>query len=198
MHLKQKTKIRLMQQLNRFLFKGHEKQLREELYNKIKPLYPEQVTVRSTIEAQCIRGFDVDKYIPMMQAGGHGFCDECDESTCCTQSDPVALNNEDIKRIKSHGHKGFYKKYSDSKGYKHWGIKKCAPCQFLKDDRCTIYEYRPYVCWRYPLQDTTTGVKLFYIADSCCIAFNLLKHQIIDTLSDQSTTIYGTKINKGV
>lgn len=169
-----------MDQLNYFFFPGNEKLLREELYNRLKPLFPEHILVRNFIEAELKRGFNLDKYEKAMHDGN--LCEECKEPSCCTVTEVVHLTEEDIDRLIQKGHKNFFHmvKY---KGLEYISIKKCNPCQFLQNHRCTIYNYRPNVCWRYPMQiNADTNKPMFFIAGDCCIAFNIMKQQIIDTI----------------
>ena len=170
-------------QLNTLLFNGSEKELRETLYEKIKPLFPTSVTLRATIDHELARGIQVQKYVKEMQGGGKGFCDDCVEPTCCTLTNPVALLGEDVERLKEHGHRNFYKNYTDPLGNKYQVIKESAPCMFLKNDRCTIYSYRPLVCHRYPMQENAEdGKQILLISADCAIAFNLIRRQVIDAM----------------
>lgn len=170
-------------QLNTLLFNGSEKELRETLYEKIKPSFPNSVTLRATIDRVLAQGIQVQKYVEGMQ-NGESFCDDCVEPTCCTLTNPVALLDEDVKRLKEHGHQNFYKPHTDPLGNKYRVIKESAPCMFLKGDRCTIYSYRPFVCHRYPMQeDAKTGKQILFISADCAIAFNLVKRQVIDAMT---------------
>jgi Uncharacterised protein family (UPF0153). len=173
----------MLKQLNYLFSKGNEKKLRDTLYKEIKPLFPGSVTLTTTIEFQCRRGIDIETYMAQAQEGNMSFCGGCVEPTCCTMSDPVALLPDDIERIKKKGHRNFYKKYSMEGSDAKFVIRKSAPCQFLKDDRCTIYDYRPFVCRRYPMTvDHNTNKPLFYFSYGCNIGYNILKRQIVDSL----------------
>jgi Fe-S-cluster containining protein len=169
-----------MDQLNKLFFPGKEKLLREEFYNQIKPLVLKHILVRNFIEAELKRGFNLDKYEDAMHDGD--LCGGCKEPSCCTVTEVVYLDDDDLDRLTKKGHKDFFHEV-EYDGRKYNSIKRCKPCQFLQDHRCTIYEYRPNVCWRYPMQiDADTNEPFFFIAGDCCIAFNLMKKQIIDAI----------------
>ena len=177
-----------MHQLNILLFKGNEHRLRRRLYEEIRPLFPSRVLIKNIIEAELGRQFDVLKYENELHAGD--FCDGCKEPRCCTATDVVYLGESDIIRLRAKGHRDFARPVKDEKGNEWASIRYCAPCQFLHDNRCTIYDYRPHVCWRYPMQvDGETGKAIFYISSECCIAYNLMKRQIIDAIKKTDVLI---------
>lgn len=174
----------MTQQLNALFSVGKEQELRDQLYADLRPLYPGIVTLRSTIDFECTRGLQIEKYITEAQKGNLSFCGGCKEPTCCTISDPVGLSAEDIARIEEHGHKDFHKPYNQDGIKEALTIKHTAPCQFLQDDKCTIYDYRPYVCHRYPMNvDAKSGLPVFLLMGNCNIGFNILKRQITDSLT---------------
>jgi Fe-S-cluster containining protein len=169
-----------MDQLNKLFFPGNEKLLREELYKRLHPQFPPHILLRNFIEAELKRGFNLDKYEGAMHDGE--FCEECKEPSCCLVTEVVYLNDDDIDRLTKKGHKDFFHEV-EYEGRKYNSFKHCNPCQLLQNHRCTIYGYRPDVCWRYPMQiNADTHEPLFYIAGDCCIAFNLMKRQIIDAI----------------
>jgi Fe-S-cluster containining protein len=168
-----------MNQLNHLFFPGNENKLRLALYERIRPLFPNQV-ISTAIDAELKTGFKLDEYDDAMHEGN--LCEECKEPSCCTVAEVVALTDKDIDRLIEKGHKDFFHMV-EREGRQFNSIKRCKPCQFLKNHRCTIYEYRPNVCWRYPMQiNADTNKPLFLIAGDCCIAFNVMKQQIIDAI----------------
>ncbi len=69
---------------------------------------------------------------------------EC--SACCHDTE-MELTEDDIKRIESRGHSGFYHLES---GYRIMNNVKDR-CFFLKNGLCSIYEIKPRGCMLYPL-----------------------------------------------
>ncbi len=72
-------------------------------------------------------------------------------ANCCKKLIP-GFNDEDINRISTHlqiTRKEFLKKYLKKNSEKEYEMKQ-APCLFLKDNKCSIYEIRPEVCRKYP------------------------------------------------
>jgi len=79
-------------------------------------------------------------------------CTTC--GNCCRVVAPT-LSEDDVQRLA--GHLGIlgpelvskYLKPTESGEDHHW-IMDERPCPFLKDNRCTVYEYRPANCRDYP------------------------------------------------
>jgi Fe-S-cluster containining protein len=94
----------------------------------------------------------------------------------------VALEKDDIARLKKHGLTDFSRLVVRRDKEIITAIKESAPCMFLQDNRCTIYKFRPHACWNYPMNRLDTGETIFLLPLDCCIAFNLMLRQINDTL----------------
>jgi uncharacterized protein len=79
-------------------------------------------------------------------------CTAC--ANCCREVAPT-LSQEDVERLAGHlGMSGpelvsTYLKPTESGEDTPW-IMGERPCSFLKDNRCTVYEYRPANCRDYP------------------------------------------------
>jgi len=78
-------------------------------------------------------------------------CTHC--ANCCKTMTPT-FNAADIKRIATHLRmtpKAFKEKWlvQDPENDGDW-VNKLQPCQFLVDDKCSIYEVRPLDCAEFP------------------------------------------------
>jgi uncharacterized protein len=79
-------------------------------------------------------------------------CTAC--GNCCKEVSP-ALRENDVERLA--GHLGMsssefaskYLKQAEPSEDDPW-IMRERPCPFLKDNRCSVYEYRPAACREYP------------------------------------------------
>jgi len=109
-------------------------------------------------------------------------CSEC-SAKCCKNYD-VFIDHDDVQKIdiknikkieyhKSFGHvPKFILWVNGSK--KRWVLCLNNPgkvCSFLKEDRCSIYENRPYICRTYPHYVDNGEVKL--MKNLCPIKWNL-------------------------
>jgi Fe-S-cluster containining protein len=84
-------------------------------------------------------------------------CDRC--GRCCTLSDPISLEPQDVERLSAHlgiSIKKTIRKYAASvevDGERAWAIKNTSPCIFLDEASglCKIHPARPIVCRAFPL-----------------------------------------------
>ena len=78
---------------------------------------------------------------------------DCLECANCCKTTPALISNEDINRIAKHlriSSQDFIKKYTRKDEDGDTVLNK-TPCIFLKDDnKCAIYEVRPFACKDYP------------------------------------------------
>ncbi|HRP89473.1 MAG TPA: YkgJ family cysteine cluster protein [Edaphocola sp.] len=77
-------------------------------------------------------------------------CLEC--ANCCKTMTPI-FTPEDIKRISKHlgmTEKAFFEKYLEIEEDTGSTVNKILPCQFLVDNKCSIYEVRPIDCAEFP------------------------------------------------
>jgi Fe-S-cluster containining protein len=77
-------------------------------------------------------------------------CTEC--ANCCKTMTPV-FTKEDIKRISTHlrmSPKAFYEKWLLKEEDSGSIVNKVQPCQFLVENKCSIYEVRPADCAEFP------------------------------------------------
>ena len=90
----------------------------------------------------------------------YGGCDNCSHKLCCRIFSPVILKGEITPIARSIKLKpiDFEKRYllnvgdSNSNLKMHRYVIKNIPCQFLKDDECSIYNSRPFACSSFPFQ----------------------------------------------
>jgi Fe-S-cluster containining protein len=77
-------------------------------------------------------------------------CTTC--ANCCKTMTPV-FTKADIKRISTHlrmSPKAFFDKWLEVEEDTGSTINSVQPCQFLVDDKCSIYEVRPKDCAEFP------------------------------------------------
>lgn len=97
-------------------------------------------------------------------------CSECGH--CCKGSfEHLPVANYEIKRMAHYlkiTEKAFKKKYT-SKISKDYKISKYTvgntrelkmPCAFYKNNKCSIYEVRPFTCWQFPFTAFAKSVKI--------------------------------------
>jgi len=109
------------------------------------------------------------------------FCEKCGK--CCRECDPILLNVDDLKRLASHlGPR--LEEFIELDGF--YRFKKTQPCAFLKDNQCSIYEYRPARCREVPFIKVGGHINLVWDEDLfqegreyCKFAYNLTLYQII-------------------
>ena len=103
----------------------------------------------------------------------YGSCDDCMSQLCCTVFAPAIRPYEIDSIAKKVGisSKKFRKRYvlkMNLPGSKY-ALKK--PCPFLKNDRCSVYQIRPYSCMRYPFQiNAAVGIIMIEGIELCPIA----------------------------
>jgi Fe-S-cluster containining protein len=86
--------------------------------------------------------------IPMIDRHADKLCNKCGE--CCKQCSPIDLSDADVALLRQHLGKllpAYVTKDDDG-----WRFAKTEPCAFLKDNQCSIYEYRPEMCRNYPFR----------------------------------------------
>ena len=82
-------------------------------------------------------------------------CTTC--GNCCRVVSPV-LSESDVERLATHlamsssEFTAKYLKQADSSANHPWVMRE-RPCPFLKDNRCSVYAYRPDTCRGYPYLD---------------------------------------------
>ena len=97
-------------------------------------------------------------------------CEKC--GYCCTATN-VHLFKQDIERIQNKGHRDFYE--PSQSGYRIKGSK-TKKCIFLgEDNRCKIYEIRPFVCREYPFKIIFLNRNTAYI-DILCSCKSIIKN----------------------
>jgi Fe-S-cluster containining protein len=120
-------------------------------------------------------------------------CSQCGE--CCSSQDLVQLTAYELYRLARHFEmepESFFKKYcivtaTNLNPVPHVYIKTAGGrCPFLKDNKCTVYEARPYACRAYPQRvywshagDMKASVREKYPGMEAC---NLLKLEDGDVL----------------
>ena len=80
-------------------------------------------------------------------------CTKC--ANCCKTMTPV-FTKKDIKRIAVHldmKPEAFFEKWLMVEDDSGNTVNKTLPCQFLIDDKCSIYEVRPSDCAEFPHHD---------------------------------------------
>lgn len=120
-------------------------------------------------------------------------CSEC-SANCCKNYD-VFIDHEDvqkidiknIKKIEYHRSFGYVPKFvlwvNGSK--KRWVLCLNNPgkvCNFLKDDSCSIYDSRPYICRTYPHYIDKGEIKL--MKNLCPIKWNLKQDEKDSLIKD--------------
>ena len=78
-------------------------------------------------------------------------CEMC--GNCCKYPDKIALNDSDICLLADHfkiSTQEVINKYIHVSG-KNFFFKQSHPCQFLKDNKCSIYQSRPLTCRVFPI-----------------------------------------------
>jgi len=122
---------------------------------------------------------------------------DCTECGNCCKVLKIPVNEEDIKRISNSlkiSSEEFITKYveENSKGKKFLH----KPCNFLENNKCTIYEVRPEECKKYPNLDkdiTIRTIGFLSNAEMCPIVFNVLENSKDEFCED----IYEDKMERG-
>jgi len=123
------------------------------------------------------------------------FCEKCGK--CCRECDPIILNVDDLKRLASHlGPR--LEEFIQLDGF--YRFKKTKPCAFLKENQCSIYDYRPTRCREAPF--FKVGGQLTLLWDQhlfqegreyCKFAFNLTVYQIVRWVNGRTRLIESQK-----
>jgi len=100
-------------------------------------------------------------------------CGKCGK--CCKISSPIHIADEEI---------AFYNQFFGMSFPKHiihkdgkWYLKNTKPCEFLKDNKCSIYKQRPEICRSYPFNAKVS--KGFQVDKECKIPENISKNKVI-------------------
>jgi len=154
--------------------------------NKIKTLAEkrekENIKFRTYLKNLDIEIEELDKYVHKIntEITKQIDCTKC--GNCCKTVKPI-LDNEDINKFAKGlkiTPKELLKTYcevnkEESNKYEF----KSIPCPFLKDNKCTNYEYRPKDCQSYPhLQKEDFVFRLWGVIDNysiCPIVFNVFE-----------------------
>ena len=64
----------------------------------------------------------------------------------CCRFGIIELSEDDVKRIGSHGYGGFHERENDEIRLR----KANGKCVFLEDGKCSIHDFKPEVCRRFP------------------------------------------------
>lgn len=91
-------------------------------------------------------------------------CKKCSDF-CCSDQDTI-LTQKDINRIKMLGYNSdfFVKKQGIFKFLK---LNNDGYCVFLKENKCSIYDNRPYECKCFPLYAVSDNYGILTIRDEC-------------------------------
>ncbi len=104
------------------------------------------------LQLKKLKPFDVDELFHTQHEQVFNEID-CLQCANCCKTTPALVSNEDINRIAKHlqiSPKDFMKKYV-SKDDDGDTILNKTPCTFLgSDNKCAIYEVRPFACKDYP------------------------------------------------
>jgi len=125
---------------------------------------------RRVMEAiRLMEGVGYDPLIPDPDQGSRLYkihldleCERC--GRCCTLSNPISLEPQDVERLSAHlgiSIKKTIRKYAtfvEVGGHRAWAIKKTSPCIFLDDGSglCKIHSARPIICRAFPLLSPRT------------------------------------------
>ncbi len=125
---------------------------------------------RRVMEAiRLMEGVGYDPAIPEPDQGSRLYkihsdlkCERC--GRCCTLSDPISLEPQDVERLSAIlgiSIRKTIRKYATSVevgGHQAWAIKKTSPCIFLDEASglCKIHPARPIICRAFPLLSPRT------------------------------------------
>ena len=122
----------------------------------------------------------------------HKICNYFKCTACCEVQDSISVFASDIRNIKRYlGKKSLKNLFILKKGV--WSIKNVKPCQFLKDNLCSIYKVRPEVCYGFPFINSKyyrivgdpnqcLSCRLTLISALYCFA-SLIFHKIISNIT---------------
>jgi Fe-S-cluster containining protein len=112
---------------------------------------------------------------------------DCTKCANCCKEKAIVINEEDIRRFREKlgmSRRKFEEKYLVKNQDDKYIFNK-SPCPFLKDDLCTIYDFRPEYCQSFPhiLKKSLVpqAIRVIKNTSVCPIVFNLyeeLKQEI--------------------
>ena len=111
-------------------------------------------------------------------------CTQC--ANCCRELKPL-ITKKEVKLIAASlnmHEEAFLEKYTDfDHDEKKLSLKE-SPCSFLKENKCTVYKYRPSDCRSFPhlhkIDFTTRLISVLQNYSICPIVFNLYEQLKID------------------
>jgi len=124
--------------------------------------------------------------IAMLSNDQGTYCDKC--GNCCRVCSPIQLCDNDILLM---SHKLGTKKVMDYITHRDdkWWMRYTKPCKFLKDDKCSIYEYRPIVCRQFPLEQAPEGSEVplvLGVSDYCNFTYRYIALKVIGNIISDS------------
>ena len=127
--------------------------LQNEISNlKHQALHNKKAYQKLILELKKLKSYDVDELFHTQHEEVFAEID-CLQCANCCKTTPALVSNEDINRISRHLHisaKDFMARYvvKDDDGDT---VLNKIPCTFLgTDNKCSIYEVRPFACKDYP------------------------------------------------
>ncbi len=111
-------------------------------------------------------------------------CTDCERPWCCIVFETIRLTADDIWTLSqrfavtpNEFSRKYCEQYADTMQPEFiYRFKRALPCEFLYEDRCSIYADRPERCRNFPLQRDQNGQN-FVIYPWCNYLFNLLWHE---------------------
>jgi hypothetical protein len=120
------------------------RKVKRQILKMAKPQFVSSLNSRE-IEAamsEALKGA-TDGDLAVVLRHGADLCVKCGE--CCRRSDPILLSDEDVTLLCGvYGAKRAQQFIVKRDG--RWFFRRTKPCAFLKDNKCSIYEFRPLVC----------------------------------------------------
>ncbi|MGZ4912388.1 MAG: YkgJ family cysteine cluster protein [Halobacteriota archaeon] len=112
------------------------------------------------------------------------FCAGCERPWCCIVFETIRLTVDDIWKLSERFAmppdafaREHCEKYTDAiKPHFAYRLNRAMPCEFLHEDRCSVYAHRPERCRLFPLQ-CDRSEQNFVIYPWCNYFFNLLWHE---------------------
>ncbi len=140
-------------------------------------------------------------------------CTRCERPWCCIVFETIRLTADDIWALSQRFamspdafSRDYCEQYVDAVQPDFvYRLKRALPCEFLHEDRCSVYADRPERCRRFPLQCDQNGEN-FVIYPWCNYFFNLLWHEatlrVLEHIfqkhhSNQARIRYGGTIDVG-
>ncbi len=112
------------------------------------------------------------------------FCAGCERPWCCIVFETIRLTVDDVwmlcerfAMLPDAFAREYCEKYTDAtQPHFAYKLKRAMPCEFLHEDRCSVYARRPERCRLFPLECDRSGQN-FAIYPWCNYFFNLLWHE---------------------